>query len=818
MRHPALLVALPVLGGVAASVLLPSSAAAPLAAGLPLAWLCAVLAFRRRRPDAFAGATVATAFLVGAVLATDAHRRNVRPPLVDGLVTLGVPLDGSEPIRLTGRLHRDAAGGVAGARLDLDVEQVTVPRGPSVEATARVRVSVRGGLAQSASAAWRAGRRVEAWALLRRSRDYRNPGVSSRLRSLHRTPVLVGSVKSARLVSVRSPGSLLAETAAWLRAYIRGAIAAHVAPHGVRDGAIVAAILIGDRTDLDDDVERRLQDAGTYHVIAISGGNIALLAGLVLGALRLAGVGSRLASITTIGSLCGYAYLVGDEASVLRATVVASVYLGARTLDLRTPPLNALAVAAAALAIASPLMIADAGFVLSFGATLGILIAAPRALRAVRAMCGAWPRVASGLMLSAAALGAATLSAELALFPVSAYVFSRVTFAGFLLNFAAIPLMSVAQVAGLATAVLSAVDVRAADLAGTLAAWAAEGLIRSADLVQLAPWVSWRVPPPPVWLMAAYYAGLGGSLSVRAGPRLRRLGATVSCVSAAIVLAAPAAPGAPPDRGWLRVVFLDVGQGDATLVQVPRGHSLLVDAGGSLGGRFDVGGRVVVPALWRLGTRRLDVLVVTHPDPDHAGGATAVLRDLTPREIWEGVPVPRDELRRELLEDAVRRSVSWRQVQAGDRVMLGPATVIAHHPPPPDWERQKVRNDDSLVLELRVGEVSIVLPGDAGADIERSIAGQLEPAAVRILKLAHHGSRSSSSWEFVEALRPAVAVVSAGRGNPFGHPAPAVLARFRAIGAQIFRTDEDGAVVLETDGHLVRLRTYTGRTTELRVQ
>jgi len=177
-----------------------------------------------------------------------------------------------------------------------------------------------------------------------------------------------------------------------------------------------------------------------------------------------------------------------------------------------------------------------------------------------------------------------------------------------------------------------------------VAALAADGLVESAGLVRWTPWLTWRLPAPPLWVIGVYYAGWAGWLAAR-DRRLRRVALAVVLGAGALVLAAPVALGDPPRPGWLRVTFLDVGQGDATLVQFPGGRSLLVDAGGAAAGRFDLGGRVVAPALWRLGVRRLDYLAVTHADSDHIGGARSVLRDFRPRAVWDGVPVPRDELR-----------------------------------------------------------------------------------------------------------------------------------------------------------------------------
>ena len=390
MRYPATLVAAPMLAGAAAAVLWPHAPAAPLAACLPVAWGGAWLAFRRGWPRAFVAAVAAASCLAGAALAADAGRRARRPPLLAALEARPAVIGGAEPVRLEGRLRRDAEVVDEGARLDLDVARVAAG-GWTAGTSGAVRLSVRGSLSPRLAGAWRAGRRVRLWALVRAPGVFRNPGDPAV--PPPPTAALVGAVKSARLVEVLSAGSWLDETAARARAFARRAVTRHVGRRSRRAAAIITAILIGDRSGLDDDVRRRLQEAGTYHVIAISGAHVALLAALLLGALRVAGVAWRLSSLTTIAALSAYAYLVGDAPSVARATVVAAVYLAARVLDHRTPPINTLAVAAAGLLVARPLVVADAGFVLSFGATFGILLGVARLVgRRARGSAAAAPR------------------------------------------------------------------------------------------------------------------------------------------------------------------------------------------------------------------------------------------------------------------------------------------------------------------------------------------------------------------------------------------------------------------------------------------
>jgi competence protein ComEC len=389
-------------------------------------------------------------------------------------------------------------------------------------------------------------------------------------------------------------------------------------------------------------------------------------------------------------------------------------------------------------------------------------------------------------------------------------------------------MMGLAQVAGLAAVLcvaLGAIDFtagvfRALSVAAGFAAHVgATVLVESTSAIDLIPWAARRLPPPSAWILALYFSALATWIGAHARarqegtsrPHLSRLAKCASIVTlAAIVLMIAAPPGAhalPAHR--LSVVFIDVGQGDATLIRFPEGRSFLVDTGGVTGAsRFDFGSRVVVPAIWARGVSRLDGLAITHGDPDHLGGAPGVVRDLRPRHLWEGIDVPRHAPTRELRALASSAGASTRALGRGWRAVVDGVSVRVWHPPPADWERPRVRNDDSLVIEIRWADVSILLTGDVGIDVERELVPLLQPAPIRVVKVAHHGSRSSSAPEFLEAIRPAVAVVSAGRDNRYGHPAERVLRDYARVGARLFRTDRDGAVTLTTDGREVAVTAF----------
>jgi competence protein ComEC len=835
MSAPALLIAIPLIAGVVAGALAGAGSRAGLIV-LALAWLVAAVGLWRGRRAVVVAATVAGCLAAGVALGARASQAVAEPSL---LVWFHEASARNDPVRLEAVLREDATprpnsgpaprpspgqalqpAAVEGG-LGVTVDAVTVD---GRRADGGVRVTIAGALAAGRAREWRAGRTVAMTVVLREPLDYRDPGVpSDRARLARQGIVLLGSVKSAALTAVVARGSWLDEGAAALRAWVRRSTDAAVAPWSPRSAGVVTAILIGDRSGLEAEDERRLQEAGTYHVIAISGGNIALLTALLVGAGRAARLPGRATAAASIALLAFYGYAAGLAPSVLRATLAGMIYLAARALDHRGKALNALAVAGACAAVSAPLTVLDAGFVLSFGATVAIVTAASRLTpaRTRERGAGRFRAMARWLVSAAAALCAATMCAEIALAPIGARLFGRVSVAGLLLNFAAIPLMSIIQVAGLAAVALAFVSDGAARVCGWIAHAGTSALIGSASLVDLAPWLVLDVPPPAMWVIVLWYAGWGGLWAAHEPPlhrwrrTVRRVAVAAICFTALTIVRAPAPASAfrvpDPPQGWTRVVFLDVGQGDATLVQPAGARPFLVDAGGVPGTTFDLGRRVTLPASWAFGVRRLGALVLTHGDPDHVGGAPAILRALSPIEVWDGVPVPRHEPLQNLRAAAARFGIPWIERRAGETLTAGAATLTVLNPPDPDWERQKVRNDDSIVLEVRVGHVAFILPGDITRAVEPDVVQRLVPAPLVIVKAPHHGSAGSSSPSFIDATHPAAVVFSAGRRNPFGHPAPVVVERYKAAGAAVFSTADDGAVVVDTDGAKVTMWTWTGR-------
>jgi competence protein ComEC len=819
-----LALALAVTTGTAAGVFLEPAALVPVPWLLGASSLAAFGAAARGAPAAARPAAFLALAAACALLAAAAHAAAIHPPLralleerlggfaMDAAEEQAAPQDAGgardgAPITIEGTLRADAAPTASGAVLRLQIERVWL--GPCSEAApGGVSLSVSGELAAQAIGEWRAGRRIRAAAVLRRPARYLNHGVADQERLLARRGIaLVGSIKSAAMVEVVARGGWFDEAAASARAAVRAAMARHVGVRDPQSAAVATAILIGDRGALAAEVERRLQEAGTYHVIAISGGNIAILAGLILGLLWTAGIRGGWAAGAAVLILVAYAFVAGGGPSVTRATAMAGVYLSLRVIDQRTAPTHAMALTAAAALLVAPLSVADVGFWLTFGATAAIVAGMSRA-----------PLPQAAAWRGPAALVVASAAAELVLMPIGALVFQRITIAGLAVNLVAVPSMAVVQIAAMITA---AADGLGLDRVAALAGWATHGgvwaLVESATLVDVAPWLTWRVPSPALGLVAAYYASLILALSsAMSRARWKRRAAVAAAIFFLCIAVAPQTLARAFGDGRLRLTMMDVGQGDAMLVTLPNGRTLMVDAGGvSIRGDFDIGDRVLGPALRARGLGRLDYLAFTHGDPDHIGGAASLVRDFAPAEVWAGVDVANHEPTLKLRAVADRRRSAWRTLQAGDRLELGGVELRVHHPPLPDWERQKVRNDDSLVFELRFGHVSMLLTGDIGREVEQALLPGLDLLPVVILKSPHHGSATSSSKPFIDAIDPAVVAISSGRGNPYGHPVPHVLDRYESAGAQVFRTDLEGQIEIATDGSGVEVTTFSGRSMKI---
>jgi competence protein ComEC len=718
------------------------------------------------RPREAGVALGAAAFALGAC-AAEVEALRFR----DGALRRALVADewGPQPVRLTGVVRGDARPREGRLGVTLDVEEVRA-RGRSEARRGRVRIEVGG---QTALPVLTDGDRVAVWATLRPSE--RSVGV-------RRGVVARGFCKTARLLERRAEGAAgpIRGLTARVRRRLRASLMTALLPGPER--GLVLAMVLGDRSELDEETAEAFRASGTYHVLALSGAQVALVAGLIVGGLRWLRVGPGLEAVLTSAAVWFYALLVGGDVPIVRAALMASAVLAGRAFDLAGDAANTLGLAALALLVVRPAYAWDVGFQLSFGATLGILL-----------LVGPLGRGVPALPLRVDLALVASVAAQAVLSPLLAYQFHRLAPGALFLNLAAVPLSGAVLLAGLGTLALAPVPVlgpRAADLA-----WiAAHALRLSGDLGPLGPWLDVRVAAP-TWVVVGLHAA-ALTLLVR-GRRGRGLG-----LLAVSHLGLLAGPSALTGDGRLHLSVLDVGQGDSLLLRSPSGRVLLVDTGGSWNPRFDVGERRVAPVLWRSGIRRLDAMLLTHAHGDHVGGAPFLLRAFHVEEVWAGPAPLEDPGWRRLDRALVRAGVARRSLVRGAAMDWDGVELRVLGPPPPGRPLRRARNEDSVVLIARLGTVAFLLPGDVeGAAEDRLL---LPPAVV--VKVPHHGSRTSSRPLLVRATRPRLAVASLGARNPFGYPHPSVVDRYREAGALFLRTDRDGQVDVATDGSRVWVR------------
>ncbi len=549
--------------------------------------------------------------------------------------------------------------------------------------------------------------------------------------------------------------------------------------------ALLRGIVLGDDGDLGTALRDDFRASGLAHLTAVSGQNVAIVAlGLAFLSWLLA-VGRLGMQIVSIAGILAYALAVGWEPSVARATVAGTVACVAILASRRSDGWHALALGALVLLVWRPVTVLDPGFQLSFAAVAAILLTVPR----VQAHAAGYPRVLRPLLWTAVAAACSVATA-----PIVWWHFGYVAVWTVPANVAAEPAMPL--VLGLALAgslvepVLPSATTTLSWLAGEAAAWIA-GCARLFAGLPHAEAHSGAV------IVALALGVVGGAALLRLPPYRRRRAlfsaASVVVVAGALWVATwqPVAWTAPQG---LRVTFLDVGQGDAVLLEVPGG-AVLVDQGPPEAR--------VERQLRRRGVRSLSALVLTHPQRDHIGGAEEVLRSFEVGRVLDpGLAVTSDDRDRALLA-ARDRGVVVQVVRSGDEFRVGLLALRVL------WPAGEGRpgddpNDHAVVLLATYGNVDVLLTADA----ESNVTARLRLRSLEVLKVAHHGSEDAGLPALLRVLRPQIAVISVGRDNEYGHPRPETVAALDVVpGLRLLRTDRDGAVTVESDGRTLRVST-----------
>jgi len=567
-----------------------------------------------------------------------------------------------------------------------------------------------------------------------------------------------------------------------LRAAIRGRASEALERRLGTQAGVASALVLAER----DGIPRELWDAfarsGSAHLLSISGFHVGVIAALLGGLLALTGQPPRTRAAGVAAGVWAYVLVIGAPTSATRAAWMTSAFVLGRLRHTPARPLGALGLSMLMLAVLRPEVVAGAGFQLTVSGTAGILIM-------TRWMMSHWPAHRGRGWIAppiAAGIGASVFTA-----PVLAYHFGQIPLLSLPSSLLLTPLVATAVPGVIATIVMDILHIPGAAVAGA----GSEGLLLAVTATAAAlgdlPWTVVLVTPREAALLTAgaILPLLVANAPWRTRPAVR---AGVSAVCALAVLWAGQAAFSLAGRGTLQIVAIDVGQGDAIALRTPRGRWLLVDAGPRGFGGSDAGLTRVVPYLHARGARRLEAVILTHPDEDHAGGLAAVLGNISAGAVIGPGFSGGQTGHMAGLAEARRANVPWRRAVAGDSWTVDGVEFRVLSPVPADAsDATRSPNDWSVVVHVAFGRFTALLMGDADAEIE---AGLLDEGDITVLKVGHHGSSTSTSADFVRAVSPDYALISVGSRNRYGHPDPAVLGRLDESGTRILRTDLHGTV------------------------
>lgn len=786
-------------------------------------------------------------------------------------------IDLKSPLRWRARL-RDAPVQLPwGWNYDLELESVEA-RGGTMPVTGGLRLSFSP-TPEEQTPDLHVGDRVTVLAQARLPQTFRDEGAFDRRAYLAQQDIdVVATLRAPELLERQAAAApTVASRLANLRRNLRAELGS-LLPRDPSVQGILGAMLLGDRSFIEQSEALDFQKTGVFHVLVVAGLHVGAFAAALFWLGRRFKLNVICAALFTIALLAAYVAVVEQRPPVLRgALMTAAVVLGRiffRRLDL----LNSAAIAALILLVAKPLALRDSGFQLTFiaiGCIAGLAVpwldrAVQPYLRALRGLRevprdvahephiiqfridlrSAVARISAAIPVSLAgpaasgliaALGISlrvveifvlTLVLQIGMLPWMASDFHRITLSGPLANLAAVPLTGVIVPLGFVTLAIGAVAPAFAKILATLLAFFTSLLAATVHWFADLPHWSYRIPGPPLGLRLVFVAAmvlLSAALRRSRPPRsqvplsqpLMWRRSQQSLLAAIVIFAVAVAvhPFAPVwSKGQLELTVLDVGQGDALFLVSPAGRTMLIDAGGALqafGGRpqhnpVDPGEDAVAPYLWSRGFKHIDVLALTHAHQDHLGGMTAVLQDFSVGELWISREASSNGLAG-LEELARKRHVPVRTEFRGQSFSWDGAEGQFLWPEANPWRNQMpAANDDSLVLRLQYKGESLLLPGDAEKQAEYQMLSKSAPGNLRadILKIGHHGSKNSTTPEFLAAVQPRLALISAGAENPYGHPSPELLQRLEQSGVRTLRTDRDGAIHILADGQQFRVTCF----------
>ena len=722
-----------------------------------------------------------------------------------------------EKINLEGLLYQRPIPSPRGTKLHLKVEKIYLPDGP-IKARGNVLISVkkyRGDL--------RYGDRIRFITKLYHPRNFNNPGGFNYRRFLACKGIwvtgYVGKDTGIATIARGKGNAFLQLIEAW-RERIR-TLLEKSAPMETR--GILKALILGEREEIPEGVKEEFIVAGVAHIIAISGlhmGIIALVVFLLVKwslrwseTLVLTLDIQKFSALATIPPLVLYTFIAGARISTIRAAIMIIIYLISILLDRQRNLYNTLAVAALVILVVSPASLFDVSFQLSFFAVLAILYLVPRfseLLPKPHPLLLKKPSPYQTFLGHLKIFVLVSLAAMIGTWPLVAYYFNRMSFAGLLSNLIIVPLAGCVVIMGLITSLAALIWLPVSSLLVTLTSAFSYLVLKMVGLFASIPHASRYVVTPTLFEIGLFYILILYLANLK---RMKRF--LPGLIILFVVVAGDISywyAQTHLNKG-LRITFIDVGQGDSILIEFPRGKRMLIDGGGFYDDSFDVGRKVVAPVLWKKKITILHYLVLTHPHPDHLNGLKFIASSFRAREFWENGQEYSSTPYLNLMEIVSRKRIQRIVVHdASPPRRINGVKVEVFNPPQGGMIDQKDSrfqiNNRSIVLKITYKNHRFLLTGDIEGEAEAQLVQSGKDLRSDVLKVPHHGSQTSSARKFLEAIEPSYALFTVGFRNIFNLPSPKVLSRYESAGCGILRTDRDGSVMFETDGENLRVTTF----------
>ena len=564
--------------------------------------------------------------------------------------------------------------------------------------------------------------------------------------------------------------------------------------HSPHHASFLKGIIFGYRADIPSDVKQSFMDTGTIHILAVSGSNVAFVAFIFFSTLGFFRLSRKAVGSVAILGLIAYMLITGSSASVVRATIMAIVILCGTLFERKADIYNSISVAALILLFWNTNTLFDVGFQLSFAAVISIVYFYPRLEALIKKIPERFEEIKG--VDAVLKLFAVSLAAQLGTVPFTAYYFGRVSIISLVANIPVVPISGLNTFIGAAEIIFYPICPWIAKLyaaANDFLVWFLLGFVKQAASVPFAYLEAYHFRAV---FVVGYYILVIGIFNFNL-PRVRAWMLIIVFTLCNYVLYSNIWSLAHPK---CTVSVIDVGQGDAILIEFSNGKRMLIDAG-PLSQKFDAGERTIVPFLKRNGTSELDYLLITHSHSDHIGGAGSVLRLLRVDTIMLASFATGNQQVKDVLEIAEAKHTGEKIARTGNQIQIDSnARVYVLHPDS-NHTAEKNLNNSSVVLKIVYGNSSIVLVGDAEIATEKRMITRYSAfLSSNILKAGHHGSITSSSDEFLKVVSPRTALISVGNHNKFRHPSPFTIWRIKSHSIEIKRTDKLGAIVFESDG------------------